>query len=304
MKNLFAWSILAATAAAKVGIILPIYSYPTTSVGEADWSALVRAATANPTLDFYVIINDDNGPEPDKNKPEIPGDIGNWAPQMDALNKLSNTHLIGYIYTALSSRNYAAVTQAVDQYANWKTNGSYDIHVDGIFFDVVEPSETNLGYNTNITNYAKKVFNETRNGTVVLNPGVLVPAASASLFDLADTIVQIETCYTNVGGAYDNNDPSKQRCVPGTYYNFTPTLLQNISDSQAAKSSVLVHDYYDDWYPNYRPASNETLETDVKAILEKQVHSFYITQYGWNGNFSEGPASIENVARLAAQGQR
>jgi len=75
---------------------------------------------------------------------------------------------------------------------------------------------------------------------------------------------------------------------------FMASSLNVITTERAANSSVVVHDFYDSWTP-YVPAS------DVKPILDK-VHSFYITQYGYTAIFTEGPANIINVIRLAAQG--
>lgn len=136
----------------------------------------------------------------------------------------------------------------------------------------------------------------------MLNPGGLVAAGSESLFDIADSIVQMETCYTTAEGA--TNPDGKPRCPKGRYVLFTKASLDTLGSnaSNIAKSSVLVHDFYDSWNP-YQPAPLSTLEDDVKAIVNKGVHSFYIAQQEWQGGFMSEPASISNVARLAAAAQ-
>ncbi|ERT00664.1 uncharacterized protein SPSK_07830 [Sporothrix schenckii 1099-18] len=288
--------------AGAVGLLVPLYEYPTGTTATADWTALIAAIDAHPQLPFYVVINDANGPP---YSPNPPASIPDWAQWIDALNTRSNAKTIGYIYTSRSTRAYSDLTAAVDQYASWTTSAGfttnasrYDIHIDGIFFDEIDTVPAKLTNNTQLTTYAKTAF-AGRGGPVVLNPGTLVQAGSESLFDLADSILQIETCYTNTTGATDPG--GIVRCPTGGYAPFTPALATTVGDAaRSAKSSIVVHDFYETWSP-FAPASLSALQTDIAAVVQQGVHSFYFTVYGYTTDFTASPASITQVADYAAQ---
>jgi hypothetical protein len=282
-----------------VGVILPIYLYPT--VGPQDWAAVTQAATAHPQLPFYIIVNN-NGGAPYSQNP--PSNIIDWADPLGSLNSRSNVRSIGYVATTFGSRAIAEVKAGIDQYFAWTTQQGWsgntnDIAIDGIFFDEIDTNPSKLAYNTEITQYAKTAF-ASRSGPVVLNPGVHVQAGSESLWELADAIMNIETCYTTVPGATDPG--GILRCPTGAYTPFTPAFLNTIPAGREGKSSVLVHDYYDSWSP-YRPAPVATVQAHVNAIVAEGVHSFYLTQFGYTANFTQEPASITSVANFAAQAQ-
>lgn len=293
---------LATAASATVGLLVPLYEYPTGTVATADWTALIAAVDAHPLLPFYVVVNDGNGPP---YSPNPPASMPDWAQWIDALNSRSNAKTIGYVYTSQSTRAYSDLTAAVDQYASWTTSAGfttntsrYNIRIDGIFFDEIDTVPTKLTNNTQLTNYAKSAF-AARGGPIVLNPGTLVQAGSESLFDLADSILQIETCYTTTTGA---TDPGPiVRCPTGGYTPFTPALAATVGTAaQSAKSSIVVHDFYETWSP-FVAASLSTLQADIAAVINQGVHSFYFTVYGYTTNFTASPASIAEVAAYAAQ---
>lgn len=284
-----------------VGLLVPLYEYPSGTVATADWIALIAAVDAHPQLPFYVVVNDGNGPP---YSPNPPASMPDWAQWIDALNSRANAKTIGYVYTSQSMRSYTDLTAAVDQYATWTTSAGfttnasrYDIHIDGIFFDEIDTVPTKLSNNTQLTTYAKTKFAE-RGGPIVLNPGSLVQAGSESLFDLADSILQIETCYTKTEGA---TDPGPVLRCSGDYTPFTPALAATVGNAtQSAKSSIVVHDFYETWSP-FVAASLSTLQTDIAAVIKQGVHSFYFTTYGYTTNFTSSPASISQVAAYAAQ---
>ncbi|CAK7197941.1 hypothetical protein SEUCBS139899_000592 [Sporothrix eucalyptigena] len=303
MKSSACLPALATVASATVGLLVPLYEYPTGTTATADWNALIAAVDAHPQLPFYVVINDGNGPP---FSPNPPSSMPDWAEWIDALNKRSNAKTIGYIYTTQSTRDYATLTAAVDQYAAWTysagftTNATaYDIHLDGIFFDEIDTDPTKLANNTNLTKYAKTAF-ASRGGPIVLNPGTAVESGSESLFDLADSILQIETCYTNSTGATDPGNIL--RCPTGGYKPFTPSLPASLGTNatRLGKSSIVVHDVYQTWSP-FEAASLSSLETDIQSVVSAGVHSFYFTTYGYTANFTSSPASITEVAAYAAQ---
>jgi hypothetical protein len=290
---------------AKTGIMLPLYEYPYGDAALADWAAVVTAVTEHPDLEFYIIMNDNSGPPYSPNPPEA---IKDFAPFLGSLNVLSNVKLIGYIATHYSGRSISDVEAAVDQYVAWTTAKGWDdaklhdIHMSGIFFDEINTAPSELSHNRQITNYAKSKF-AAAGGPVVLNPGTFVQTGSESLFDVADAIVDIEACYTHKTGRMDFNgyacDPSVS-----SYSAFTLASLNQLGTNQTrlAKSSVLVHDFYNSWSP-YQPASESVLETYIGAIIGKGVHSFYVAQLGYVGNFTAPPASITNIADITAAAQ-
>ncbi|OAA52151.1 Spherulation-specific family 4 [Cordyceps fumosorosea ARSEF 2679] len=307
MKLSLTLSALAATVYAKTALLVPYYISP--YVWKADWDALIDTIDKHPALDFYVIVNDGNGPPYSSTLAEpgspTPKDLIDWANHLGKVNARSNAKTIGYVYTGFGGRDVALVKKGIDDYAQWKTQKNWDgvaqdISIHGIFFDEINTDPAQLQRNLDITKYAKSVFGG-KGGPVILNPGVAVQAGSESLFDAADSILNLETCYTkDHDQAYDGKDP---RCHLG-YTPFTPASLDALpsNSSRVAKSSVVIHDFYETWNP-YVPASKSTFETDATAIVKKGVHSFYVAQYGYQGNFTMGPASISEVARVAAAAQ-
>lgn len=303
MKSLLAMVGLLATTTAAVDILLPLYIYPINNLekpydGTVDWTAAIAAIDAHPDLTFNVIINPNSGP-PFASEAGIKID---WAQWIGQINNRPNTVTLGYISTLGTvqpqPRDIAIVKQGIDTYAAWnRTNGwdgnSWDIHIDGIFFDEVNTAPAQLDYYKDVSNYAKS-----KTTKAVLNPGVAVNTASYELYDVADAILSLETCYTA------DVDAPQDRCPRNTYTPFTPASLSALPSgaAQKAKSSVLVHDFYDDWEP-YQPASLATLQTDINAIVAQGVHSLYITQWGYNESFTREPASVGTVSNLLALAQ-
>ncbi|CAK7227282.1 hypothetical protein SCUCBS95973_006487 [Sporothrix curviconia] len=292
-----------AASADPVGLLVPLYEYPTGTTATADWQALIDAIDAHPQLPFYVVVNDGNGPP---YAPNPPASMPDWAPWIDAVNARGNAKTIGYIYTSASARDYATLTAAVDQYAAWTTTAgftnnasAYDIHIDGIFFDEIDTDPSLLSNNVALASYAKTAF-AGRGGPVVLNPGTLVDAGSESLFDVADSILQIETCYATASAATDPGNVL--RCPAGGYAPFTTATPATLGTNatRSARSSIVVHDVYEQWSP-FEATSLASLQAGIDAVVAQGVHSFYFTTYGYTANFTAAPASLAEVAAYAAQ---
>ncbi|KAJ6785795.1 hypothetical protein PWT90_06928 [Aphanocladium album] len=307
MKSILALSALAAAAYAKTALMVPYYISPFKWASE--WDALVDTVTKHPTLDFYIILNDQGGCPWGANpsspcNPLSPG-LRDYATHLGKLHARSNVKIIGYVATGFGARDVAEVKKGVDDYSQWVamkdwSNVDQNITMHGVFFDEIDTIPGQLQRNLDITNYAKSKF-----GNVVLNPGVAVQAGSESLFDAATAILNLETCYTkDHDKAFDGTPPKIVYRCPNGYTPFTPTSLNSLPSNSKylAKSSVVIHDFYETWQP-YVPASKSTFEADATAIVKKGVHSFYISQYGYQGNFTMGPASISEVARIAASAQ-
>lgn len=306
MKYILSLAALVATAVAKTALLIPFYISP---YGHPqDWDSLIDTIDKHPTLEFIVIINDQGGCPwgADKNNACNPTSSGirDYAKNLGKLHARSNTKVIGYVATTFGKRDIAEVKLGVDDYSKWSTmidwdGNSQNISIQGIFFDEIDTAAAQLQRNLDITNYAKSAFGD----NVVLNPGVAVQAGSESLFNAATTILNLETCYTrDHDKAYDGTPPKIVYRCPNGYTPFTPASLDSLPSNYVAKSSVVVHDFYETWSP-YVAASQSTFETDATAIVNKGVHSFYISQYGYQGNFTMGPASISENARMAASVQ-
>lgn len=305
MKSFAIFSAVAAAVCAKTALLVPYYISPYT--WKADWDALISTIDKHPALDFHVIVNNGNGPPYNSSLAEsgspTPRDLIDWADHLGHVNARSNAQIIGYVYTGFGGRDAAFVKQGIDDYAKWKTQKNWggvdqDISIHGIFFDEINTDPAQLQRNLDLTRYAKAAV---AGGLVVLNPGVAVQSGSETLFDAADSILNLETCYTkDHDKAHDGTEP---RCHLG-YTPFTGASLDSLpsNSTQLSRSSVVVHDFYETWSP-YVPASKSTFESDVAAIVKKGVHSFYVAQYGYQGNFTIGPASISEVARVAAAAQ-
>ncbi|KAJ2979400.1 hypothetical protein NQ176_g3270 [Zarea fungicola] len=99
MKTFFALSALAATVYAKVGLLVPFYVSPVT--GAAEWTSLIQTIDLHPTLDFYIIVNDQNGPPYASTVPSstLPDNIKDWTQVLGAINARSNTKTLGYVFT-------------------------------------------------------------------------------------------------------------------------------------------------------------------------------------------------------------
>ncbi|KAF9874930.1 spherulin 4-like cell surface [Colletotrichum karsti] len=289
-----------APAIAAVDILLPLYVYPLAGAydGTADWNAAIAAIDAHPDLTFNVIINPNSGP-PFASEEGIKKD---WAKWIGQINGRPNAVTLGYISTLGTvqpqPRDIAIVNQGIDTYSSWTTAEDWDgvvrdISISGIFFDEVNTAPAHVQYYTQVSNYAKS-----KTGFVVLNPGVPVNTDSYALYNVADAILSIETCYTA------DPDAPQDRCPRNTYTPFTPAVLDSLPSDAAlkAKSAVVVHDFYDDWEP-YQPASLATLQADINAIVAQGVHSLYITQWGYNESFTREPASVGTVSNLLALAQ-
>ncbi|OAA77099.1 Spherulation-specific family 4 [Akanthomyces lecanii RCEF 1005] len=161
MKSCVVFSALAVAVSAKTVLLVPYYISPYT--WKADWDALISTIDKHPALDFHVIVNNGNGPPYNSSLAEpgspTPRDLIDWA-----------DHL---------GQNWGGVDQ--------------DISIRGIFFDEINTDHAQLRRNLDLTRYAKSVVG---GGLVVLNPGVAVQPGSETLFDAANSILKLETCYT------------------------------------------------------------------------------------------------------------
>jgi len=238
-------------------VLVPIYFYPAGSA----WSSLFTQIASNPTLDFSVIINVDNGPGDPTTDP-------NWITAISKLNAYNNTQLLGYIHTEDATRPISEVTGEINSYASWASYSSADLHVDGIFFDESPGDDTTdaVNYMTTIATYARTTLPPKNTSPyVTLNPGTPV---SDSFYDIADMVVALEDDYSAYSAASIDAVPVNQR----------------------SKSAFIIYDFTSD-------ATQQT--TVLDAIINSQISGTYITdQSGYLAFSSIFPQFISAMMQM------
>lgn len=125
---------------------IPLYIYPNWWVGPVyQWTPVINAIANNPTLQFYVVLNINNGPGATLNTDYVQG-ISNLV----AAGVAGNLKILGYVFTSYGARPIADVKQDIDQWKNL-----YNPSIAGILLDEMASLTGSEAYYTDITNYAK-----------------------------------------------------------------------------------------------------------------------------------------------------
>lgn len=129
-------SVPAFAATSTTGIIVPLYTYPTSST----WDTMVKVKSSYPSVPTIAIINPSSGPGSSKDS--------NYG---DGIKKLQNAGItvLGYVYTSYSSRAATAVKADIDKYKSLYPS------INGIFFDEMANWEGKESYYKGLTSYAK-----------------------------------------------------------------------------------------------------------------------------------------------------
>ena len=168
-------------------ICVPLYIYPAPGA----WGPLVRAARERPGARFQVIVNPGNGPG------DAPLPDANYVAAVRELAALPNVKVLGYVHVTYGKRDAADVRADIEKYAAWeRLDGGGGMRVDGIFFDEAPAEFAMLGYISNLSRFARKTLREAngKRGSVMLNPGVVVPRA---FYDVADYVVAFEQAHSH-----------------------------------------------------------------------------------------------------------
>lgn len=191
-------------AAPRVQLLIPLYSYPTWyNPPTYIWDDV---AAANSLVPVTAIINPANGP-------------GGGPPNSDyvvGLNDLrsAGVTILGYVYTSYGARDSNAVKADIDLYDHY-----FDI--DGIFFDEVASSATQLAYYQNLYTYVLDRPNLER---VVLNPGTHIDEVYVSTLSQATAII-----YEDAASSWNGYAPD------GYVYEYAPErfamLAHSVGDS-------------------------------------------------------------------------
>jgi hypothetical protein len=169
----------------KQHIAIPMYIYPTWWVG-SDWDRL-----SNPAVNF-VIMNPSSGPGTSSNSDyvqQVTWIKNGTGPQGGASLGI---RIVGYVDTNYTARTLADVELDIDRYYSW-------YGVDGIFFDRVSTSPSDIAYYQTLYAYVKAKPNT---GFVILNPGT---QTDESYMSASDVVVNFEGSYATYSGAYPAN---------------------------------------------------------------------------------------------------
>lgn len=163
-------SLLALSATAAPGVLIPLYSYPEGSAA-TDWNTVKNAATANPSIPFVVIINPDNGPGS-----SVDTTYRSYVNSLVA----AGCKCLGYISTKTGSVSSSTVTGNMDKYKSWYPN------VTGFFLDEMAYSGSKQSYYQALTNHAVSIGY----GFTMGNPGT---ATTQAYFNTVNNTVIFES---------------------------------------------------------------------------------------------------------------
>ena len=84
---------------------------------------MLDAVAANPSLQFYTIVNPNSGP----GAPPYPS--MDYVAAIAKLHTHANVKALGYVHTSWAERALADVESDIDTYAGWTGYTGADIHV-------------------------------------------------------------------------------------------------------------------------------------------------------------------------------
>lgn len=269
--------------ALKTNILLPLYVYPVPGA----WDHVYHAIEQNPTLEFQVVINPDNGPGPSS------GPVGyddNWINATATINSYNNTRTFGYVHLTNGDEAVEAVVANITAWAAWgpaemvAANANANISMHGIFFDETPDNDTA---------YMQALVDATHDrlgaaGQVIFNPGKAV--LDDDYFSLADHVIVSEV----TAATYRDAAASPPR--------------ENVASHHAAHAAILVYGFAGTTNAGAAGAGGEyggtasELKKWLEGMVAAGIGSVNIINYGWDqSNTSDGPASVGNVAELLVE---
>lgn len=156
----------------KVGVIVPLYVYPSNVFTNPIYNYVIDAIRTFPDVPVIIILNPSNGP----------GDVrdGNFTKAIDRL-KGAGAKIAGYIFTSYRTRKLKNVISDIKQWLNLYPA------IDGIFVDevlnvnesfIAEEGESFAFYDAKIYNYYKTITDIIHDLGLeysILNPGTGLP---------------------------------------------------------------------------------------------------------------------------------
>ncbi len=146
---------------APVGIVIPLYTYPT----DGSWAAVIQAKQAYPNVPFIAVINPDSGPGTSQDANYVQG-IKNL--------QAGGVVVLGYVDTSYAGDSVSSVEANVNLYHTW-------YGVNGIMFDDM----TNVpGYETYYSTLSSYVHSLIPGSVTMGNPGTSVPTSYVGTLDV------------------------------------------------------------------------------------------------------------------------
>ncbi len=152
-------STLAATS--PVGIVIPLYTYPT----DPSWAAVVQAKQAYPNVPFIAVINPNSGPGTSRDPNYVQGIRDLQA---------AGVKVLGYVDTAYAGDSLSTVEANVNLYNTW-------YGVNGIMFDDMT---NQVGYETYYSTLSSYVHSLIPGSVTMGNPGTSVPTSYIGTLDI------------------------------------------------------------------------------------------------------------------------
>ena len=147
-----------ASSSPALGIVIPLYTYPTSST----WSQVIQAKQAYPNVPIIAIINPDSGPGPSQDS--------NYVQGIQALQAAGVT-VYGYVDTAYAGDSISSVEANVNLYVSW-------YHVNGILFDDMNNQVGYESYYATLGSYVSSLGLKSMG-----NPGTSVPTSFIGTLD-------------------------------------------------------------------------------------------------------------------------
>jgi hypothetical protein len=158
--------------------------YPLNS---SSWNQIYSSISANPTLNFDIIINPDSGPGASA-QPN-----SDYLPAIAKLNTFPNTRLHGYVHTSYTAVPLPEIVANITTYSKWTSTASANVSLSGIFVDEAPSAFTDDDFS--YMSSVNAAIHAAGFSDIIFNPGAV---ADSRYYALADTIVAFE----NVASAY------------------------------------------------------------------------------------------------------
>ena len=155
----------------NIGLLVPLYSYPSAS----SWNALESLKLSYSTVPVVAVINPDSGPGASQ--------ILDYINGIKSLRSAGIT-VIGYVPTGYGSVAVSTVEREISDYENW-------YNISGIFFDEMSSKDATAPY------YRALAARVT--GLTVGNPGNIVQPELIGIFDILE-IYDVGSLPSNLSG--------------------------------------------------------------------------------------------------------
>jgi len=143
-----------------LGIVVPLYTYPT----DGTWSAVAQAKQAYPNVPIVAVVNPDSGPGTSQDP--------NYVHGIQTL-QTAGVKVLGYVDTAYGGDGASSVEANVNLYQSW-------YGVNGIFFDDMANAPGYEAYYSALSGYVHSLI---PGSMTIGNPGTAVPTSYIGTLD-------------------------------------------------------------------------------------------------------------------------